>query len=153
MQNTWPEDMYRSNPNLINKTAEITGVSRSSIYTVLKEYREKRAIEVKETTRKTGTIWEKLDDFTKSAIRGKVHTFFLEGQLSNLQKILQVINDDDMLPTFSKTTLWRVLNKLKFKFMTRNRKWRTKYLKEIEKHRNANHRIFYLDETWVNAGK
>lgn len=53
---------------------------------------------------------------------------------------------------------------LKFKFKKTNRNsalierpeiilWCTKYLKEMERYRNENRNIYYLDETWVNAGK
>lgn len=160
VSNTWPQDKYRSNPEMVAKTTEITGVSKTSVYAVFKEYRETHVIKPKGTTRNKMSIWDKLDGFEKSAIRRKVHAFFFNGELPNLNKILRAVNDDEMLPNFSKTTL---LKKLKFKFMKRNRRsylidrpeivlWRTKYLKEIRKFQNENRRFFYLDETWVNEG-
>lgn len=163
-KNTWPENEYRSNMAMVNKTAEITGISKSAIYGILREYKDTHELKPKGTTKNKLGIIQKLDSFDKTAIRQKVHRFFMEGELPTIDKIHQKINEDDTLPNFSKTTLRRVLKHLKFKFQKKNRKsalierpeiilWRTKYLKEMEGYRNENRNIFYLDETWVNAGK
>ncbi|KAM7314670.1 hypothetical protein ISCGN_004454 [Ixodes scapularis] len=64
----------------------------------------------------------------------------------------------------SRTTLWRALVDLGFTFIKRNRDsllmertdlvlWRSTYLRAIRKHGLDDRTIYYLDETWVNAGR
>ncbi|VVC35222.1 Hypothetical protein CINCED_3A006178, partial [Cinara cedri] len=78
-------------------------------------------------------------------------------------KILLVLNEDETLPTFTKTTLWRLLKLLGFEFHNRGRNsaliennevrlWRRRYIRDIRKYREEGRPIYYLDETWVNAG-
>ncbi|CAH2088520.1 unnamed protein product [Euphydryas editha] len=85
-----------------------------------------------------------------------------EGEIPTLQKILHAVNNDETLPTLSKTSLRRIIRHLKFKYMKKSRKsvlidrgdivlWRVRYLHQIKKIREENRRIFYTDETWVNA--
>lgn len=142
IKNTWPDNEYRSTPAMVTKTAEMTGISKRSIYSILREYKDTHTIEEKGATKKKLNIIQKLDSFEKTAIRQKVHSFFMEGELPTLDKIVQKIKEDETLPDLSKTSLRRVLRHLKFKFMKRSRKstlierpeiviWRTKYLKEI----------------------
>ena len=74
-----------------------------------------------------------------------------------------MINDDDDLPNLKEKTVSRLLKDMKFKFMKRSRSavlierpdiiaWRHRYLRQIKLYRQANRKIYYLDETWVNAG-
>lgn len=101
---------------------------------------------------------------TLGAIRRKVHTFFFNNELPTLDKILAAVNDDESLPDFSRSTLYKLLKEvLKFKYLKRNRKsglieqneiivWRVKYLQQIRKLRAEGRKIYYLDETWLNEG-
>lgn len=86
---------------MVTKTAEMTGVSKSSIYGILREYKDTHEIKSKGTTKNKINI--------KNAIRRKVHEFYMDGELPTIDKIHQKINEDDTLPNFSKTTLRRVL--------------------------------------------
>lgn len=74
-----------------------------------------------------------------------------------------MVNADDTLPTLKRTTLWKILKKLGFKWMKRSRNsalmerqdivlWRRRYLTSIRKFRAEGRKVYYLDETWVNAG-
>ncbi|KAH6937968.1 hypothetical protein HPB50_005640 [Hyalomma asiaticum] len=75
-----------------------------------------------------------------------------------------VISDTDMdMPTISTRTMQRMLNDLGFLFRKRKRNsallerddivaWRRKYLRTIREMRRQQRTIYYLDETWVNAG-
>lgn len=73
-----------------------------------------------------------------------------------------MINEDPDLPVISLSTTRRLMLDLGFAFEKRNRRsllierndivlWRRKYLCEIKKYREGK-KIYYLDETWCNAG-
>lgn len=77
--------------------------------------------------------------------------------------MLQVINDDPDLPSFSRTSLQRLLKDLQFEYTKRNRNsalteredlvlWRRKYIADIRRYRKEGKTIYFLDETWINAG-
>ncbi|XP_040077703.1 uncharacterized protein LOC120849529 [Ixodes scapularis] len=79
------------------------------------------------------------------------------------EKEREVAQQNDKFPKISRTTLWRALVDLGFTFVKRNRDsllmertdlvlWRATYLRAIRKHRLHDKTIYYLDETWVNAG-
>lgn len=164
VQETWPSDKYKSKTNMKNKTAETLGIGMTTVYRVLKEYTENDTVRSPAPPKKCPNLVEIVDDFDKSCIRRKVHEFYLKGELPTLNKILQAVNSDDMLPNFSRTSLWRLIKHLKFKYTTKKRNsaliersdivlWRIKYLKKIKKFREEGRPIYYLDETWVNAGE
>lgn len=69
----------------------------------------------------------------------------------------------EVLPSMSRSTLSKLLEKLGFSWETRSRNhlllersdlilWRRTYLRSIRKFRLEGRKIYYLDETWVNAG-
>lgn len=104
-----------------------------------------------------------IDDFDKNAIRRKVHQFFFRNEIPTVDSVLREVNADNDLPKFKRTTFYKLLKKLNFKFEKRGRKsllidrdeitiWRRDYLKKIRAFRRENKKIYYLDETWVNAG-
>jgi len=66
-------------------------------------------------------ITDKVKDFDKVVILRKIHQFWLNRELPNLNKILSVVNEDDTLPDLSLTTLWRLLKSMGFKFTKRGR--------------------------------
>ncbi|XP_076284705.1 uncharacterized protein LOC143211130 [Lasioglossum baleicum] len=80
-----------------------------------------------------------------------------------MQKIVEAVNSNPDLPDFSRTTLYRLLKRKEFKFITRARNsalidrpyiicWRQQYVRRIQQLRAEGRKIYYLDETWVNAG-
>lgn len=86
-----------------------------------------------------------MDDFDKNAIRRKVHQFF---------------NDDPYLSTFKRATFYKLFKTLNFKFKTRGKNSllldKTKLFRptpqKIKRYREEKQKIYYLDETWINAG-
>uniref|UniRef100_A0A6P7GS61 Uncharacterized protein LOC114346072 n=1 Tax=Diabrotica virgifera virgifera TaxID=50390 RepID=A0A6P7GS61_DIAVI len=72
--------------------------------------------------------------------------------------------ENDRIPKVSKDTLRKIIKyDLKFTYAKRSRKsvlieredlvsWRRRYLRSIREVRSAHKKIYYLDETWVNAG-
>lgn len=78
-------------------------------------------------------------------------------------QVQEAINDDDTLPNLSRSTTYKILKHLNFKYATRNRKsclidrqdiilWRKKYLLAIQQYRREGKVIYYQFETWVNEG-
>lgn len=161
VKESWPSDQYPYRREMANKTANILGVAVSSIYKILKDYKEKNTISAPVTTKAKPNILDKIDDFDKSAIRKKVHSFFLKGELPTLKKVLS--DADETMPNFKRTTFTKLLKHLKFKYVKRQRNnfitdrddivmWRRKYLQKIKNYRSNNRKIYYMDETWINAG-
>jgi hypothetical protein len=109
-------------------------------------------------------VTDKIDEFNQNAIRQKVHQFWHNREIPTLNKMLTVINEDDSLPHFSKMSLYRVLKHLNFEYVRKSRNsalierndivcWRRRYLESIKHYRQLGRPIYYLDETWVNAGE
>lgn len=83
--------------------------------------------------------------------------------MPTLDKVLRDVNSDQDLPNFKRTTFFKLLNKIGFKFSKRSRKsllmekeeiiqWRRNYLRTIKKYREEKRKIYYTDETWLNEG-
>lgn len=161
VKQTWPTDEYPYKTRLMEKTASILGIGVASVYRIIKEYATTGNVQSPSTTKKRLTFSEKVDEFDKQAIRKKVHSFYLKSDLPTLKKVLQAVNDDE--PNFKRSTFQKILKHLKFKYIKRQRNnalidrddivlWRMNYLRKIKKYRTENRPIFYMDETWVNAG-
>ncbi|XP_029659120.1 uncharacterized protein LOC115233052 [Formica exsecta] len=84
-------------------------------------------------------------------------------ELPTLAKVLRAVNNDENLPNFKRTNFWKLLKDLNFVFIGRRRNsvlterddlilWRRNYLRAVKKFREEGRPIYYLDETWVNAG-
>lgn len=76
---------------------------------------------------------------------------------------LQATIECEEICPFSQSTLHRILKKLGFIYEKRGRKfalvekpeivlWHRNYLRKIKQCRNQGRQIFYLDESWINAG-
>lgn len=164
VKESWPADKYFSKQELKDKTADILGISKLAVYRILKEYTETDTVKPAASPKKRLSIIERVDDFDKSCIRRIVHSFYLKGELRTARKVLQVLNADESLPNMGLTSLKKILKHLKFKYVKRRRNnglidrddialWRIKYLKNMKAYREQERPIYYLDETWVNAGK
>jgi len=103
-----------------------------------------------------------LDEADKHAIRRQMHNFFLN-ETPTIDKVLKEVNDDAVLPSFKRSTFYKLLKHLNFKWKKRGRNsllidreeivlWRREYLIKIKSFREQNRKIYYLDETWVFAG-
>lgn len=108
-------------------------------------------------------MFSTIDDLDRNALRQKVHAFWLRKELPTVDKILQAVNDDPALPNFKRTTLYHIIKKLDFVFTKRKRcsvlteredllVCRHNYVYDIRKYRRQGRPIYYLDETWINAG-
>ncbi|XP_029054466.2 uncharacterized protein LOC114881771 [Osmia bicornis bicornis] len=108
-------------------------------------------------------VLEKTSDHDILAIRRKVHEFWLRREIPNGPKIWIAVNEDPELPTFTRSSLYRLLKRMEFKYIVRARNnaliekehiiaWRQQYIEHIQRYRAEGRPIYYLDESWVNAG-
>lgn len=148
------------------QTAEAVGASYTTVLQVKADYRNGKGLETPRKHRGTErkvTRLQKYDSFTQAAIRRKVHMLYRENDLPTLNKVVSIVNEDDDLPTFSKTTMRRLLLDIGFKYIKRKREsllidredivaWRHRYLRSIRDERAKGKTIVYTDETWANAG-
>jgi transposase len=103
------------------------------------------------------------DEFAKNAVRRHVHSIWFRREIPTIDKIHQAVSADDNLPSISRTNLFHLLKDLDFRYCKRSRNsamaekneivdWRRMYLENIKKYREDGRHIYFLDETWVNAG-
>lgn len=130
---------------------------------LLDEYEKTGKVSSPKQAEKRKTILDSIDEFDREAIRRKIHEFFFKNEIPTVEKVLRVINDDEDLPNFKRTTFLKLLKKINFKFERRQRNsilidrdeivvWRREFLIKIKSFRNDGRKIYYLDETWINAG-
>jgi len=149
---------------IIKKISEESGIGQRTVSVTLSEYRNKGIVTSPNKTKIRPKVTDKIDEFNQNAIRQKVHQFWHNREIPTLNKMLTVINEDDSLPNFSKMSLYRILNHLNFEYVRKSRNsalierndivcWRRRYLETIKHYRQLGRPIYYLDETWVNAGE
>ncbi|CAH2085192.1 unnamed protein product [Euphydryas editha] len=156
-------EAYPKQMEFVYKTAQIMGTSEKTVRRILNEYKNKGQVTASNKSTPNHNIISNLDDFILSAIRRKVHKFYFDNDLPTIDKVAQAINEDEDLPSFSRSTTYKIMKKLNFKYMKRSRKsilldrpdlmlWRKQYLLKIKSYRSQNRKIYYTDETWLNEG-
>jgi len=139
------------------------GIGQSTIYNTVLEYQRTKTVSSPNKTKNRVKVCDKIDEFDKYAIRRKVHQFWHNREMPTLNKILVAVNEEADLPNISRSSLHRLLKSMDFVFTKRGRNtallerediilWRRNYLREIKRFREEGRPIYYLDETWVNAG-
>jgi len=87
----------------------------------------------------------------------------MKKELPTVDNILEAVNGDPALPNFKRTTMYKIIKKSDFVFTKRNicsviteredlLVWHQNYLYDIRKYQEEDRTVYYLDETWVNAG-
>ncbi|KAG0428486.1 hypothetical protein HPB47_024531 [Ixodes persulcatus] len=71
--------------------------------------------------RPSPAIPEALDSFHLDALRGIVHGYFRKNEGPTLLKVLEDVHSDASFPKVSRSTLWRALQNLGFRFKKRGR--------------------------------
>ncbi|KAL4112125.1 hypothetical protein QTP88_015973 [Uroleucon formosanum] len=148
---------------MMSKISETLGIGLNSVRKIISEYKSTETVASPTKTRNKKCLFDKIDDLDRNALRQKVHSFWLKKELPTIDKILEAVNDDPALPNFKRTTLYTTIKKLDFVFTKRKRcsvlteredllVWRQNYLYDVRKFREEGRAIYYLDETWVNAG-
>lgn len=136
------------------------GIGKTIVGSVIKQYKESKTITIPRKTRTKKSILDTMDDFDKNAVR----KIWFARQIPTIDKIFQAVSSNDSLPSISRTNLFRLLKSLNFRYTKWSRnsalternelvEWRRRYLREIEQYREEGQHIYYLDETWVNAGE
>uniref|UniRef100_A0A6P7H1L0 Uncharacterized protein LOC114344975 n=1 Tax=Diabrotica virgifera virgifera TaxID=50390 RepID=A0A6P7H1L0_DIAVI len=135
---------YDSLSKIIQTVAVETGISEKTIYSVRKEHSSALGLQPAKRQSKNLTSLSRdktYDEGTKSSIRRIVHDFFRKNTPPTLN-ILLLVNKDEHLPNFSRTTLHRLIKDMGFVYTKRDRKsmliekpkiisWRHRYLREI----------------------
>ncbi|KAG8321764.1 tRNA (guanine(37)-N1)-methyltransferase [Homalodisca vitripennis] len=109
----------------VRKTSEMTAVSQRSIYRFRKEESKGQMLIPRKTRRNVEYQTSrrlKYDGYVTGTIIRKVESFFAENSSPTLSSILQRVNDDPKLPTFKRTTLWRLLKENGFLFEKNHRR-------------------------------
>lgn len=153
--------------SICERTKDANQLSLSTIKRVRKEFKESDTvcspIRKRPGAQEKNKRLNRYDSLVFSAIRRKVHMFFFRNEPPTLKKILQEVNQDHDLPNMSKETLRRILKDIGFKYKKRSRNsmlmerddlilWRIRYLRDISRYLSEGRPVFYLDETWCNAG-
>lgn len=149
--------------SIVIKTASACGVSENIVYKIIKEQKDTNTLKSPVKKRARLSTVDKLDELDKCAIRRKVHSIYLNNDYPTLDKIMRICEADEDIPVFKRTTLHKILHELGFDYNKQDNRtllleredivlWRRKYLRQIKEYRDANKTIYYLDETWVNAG-
>lgn len=150
--------------SVYHKISEDTGIGIRTISKTVKMYTESRIVKSPNKKRICNkTLFSNMDELMKDAIRRKVHAFFMKNEIPTLNKVHAAIAEDSDFPNISRTSLFRILHNLNFKFEKRGRSsmlmdrediicWRRSYLRSIKRYREEGKKIYYLDETWVNVG-
>lgn len=148
---------------LVRELMADCGIGRTNIRNILSDYNANRVPSSPNMTKTHAKIIEKIDDFDKNAIRKMVHRFWRNRELPTLRKIMQAVNEDESLPTLKRTTMYNLLKVLNFIYTKKKRNivlmkredlslWRRRYLRSIKQYRAQGRTIYYLNETWFNAG-
>lgn len=157
------ENQHLTVDEVVVKVSTKIGVCSASVYNVIREHKRNHTFCEPKTNQNRVTIVNSLDEADKHAIRRKVHEFFFRNEIPTITKVLNKVNEDAMLPNFKRSTFDKILKDLNFKWKKRGRNsllmdrqeivlWRREYLVKIKSFREQNRKIYYLDETWVNAG-
>ncbi|CAK9810870.1 hypothetical protein ANTPLA_LOCUS6710 [Anthophora plagiata] len=153
----------KSVTDIVQITARTAGFSKRSVFRIRKEGMSGE-ISCPKRTKIRQKFVEKVDDFDKNVIRRIVHQFFHRNELPTIEKVLEAVHADPTLPNFKRTTFYKLLKSINFKFTRRGSDsflndredivvWRRSYLRQLKQFREANRQIYYLDETWINAGQ
>nr|CAH7725916.1 unnamed protein product [Callosobruchus chinensis] len=102
---------------LVQKVAVISGISRTSVYRIVREYKSNHSLSEPKAYPSRKKITEAIDDFDRGAIRRKVHSFFFRNELPTVDIILKDVNEDTDLPNFKRTTFYQLLKELDFRFL------------------------------------
>lgn len=156
-----PDIMY---DNLVTRVSVACGFGILTVKNTISEYKRTGKVSSPINKKKRPTVVDKVDDFDKNAIRQNIHAFWFRREIPTLAKMLRVVNDDPDLPNLTRTSFQRLLKSMEFEYTKRDRNsalteredlvtWRRSYISDIRRYREEGRTIYFLDETWVNAGK
>ncbi|XP_076389738.1 uncharacterized protein LOC100877296 isoform X2 [Megachile rotundata] len=137
----YPNATYKDIRAMVSKTS---GIGVGTISAVLSEYRKTGKVSSPTVTRTKPGVFDKLNDQQKSKIRQHVHDFWHRKEVPTVKKMLEVVNMDEDLPTFSSSSFRRVLQHLNFGYAKSGRSSGL-----IEHLQEANIQIPIFDHTYT----
>ncbi|XP_017881575.1 uncharacterized protein LOC108625801 [Ceratina calcarata] len=157
------KDIKTRNPGIKYKPmlqvlSQQTGIGRLTISKTIAEYKSTGAVTSPNKKRPRLNIFEKMSEADICAIRKTIHEFWFRREIPNTRKILEAVNNNADLPTFSESSLYRLLKRMDFKFITCARNsaliekdhvvaWRQNYIQQIQAYRAQGRPIYYVGET------
>ncbi|KAE9530038.1 hypothetical protein AGLY_011500 [Aphis glycines] len=137
----------KNNPKITIRECRITlskqlGIGQRTISSTISEYNTSKTVTSPNRKRCKKSFQDAFDDLHRNTVRRHVHSFWYNKTIPTLAKIYRVVIDDDSLPDISETNLYHEIVV-----------WRQRYLQDIQKYREEGRHLYYLDETWVNAGE
>ncbi|XP_026672914.1 uncharacterized protein LOC108629203 isoform X2 [Ceratina calcarata] len=134
MMSKKPIPRYKS---MIIELMKETGIGKTTIQKTISEYKSTGRVTSPNRTRPRVKIFQKLSDEEVLSIRKK-------------------------LPSFSESSMYRILKQLEFKCIIRCHNnalieedyivaWRQQYIEDIQRYRTEGRPIYYLDETSINV--
>nr|XP_026497844.1 uncharacterized protein LOC113401968 [Vanessa tameamea] len=107
-----------ANNEVARNVGQSMGIHWKSVLSIVSELSVNAEPSSPKKKRPRPTADQKIDEFTKCALRRKVYFYYSNNENPTLDKILSKINEDVDLPIFSRTTLHRILKALGFKYTT-----------------------------------
>jgi len=140
------------------------GIGQRTVSTTITEYNHTKTVVSPNRKRVRISFKDTFDEFDRNAVRQHVHSFWHNKTIPTLSKIYTSAKNDNSLPHISQTNLYHLLKLLDFEYCSRSRNsaliekdeivlWRRQYLEDLYKYRSEGRHVYYLDETWVNAGE
>ncbi|VVC27951.1 Ribonuclease H-like domain,Winged helix-turn-helix DNA-binding domain [Cinara cedri] len=140
------------------------GIGEKTVSNTIAEYNNTKTVTSPSKKRIRISFRNVFDEFHRSTIRRHVHSFWFKRQLPTVDKLYRVVSNDNTLPSISRTDLFKLLKSMNFDYTERNQNnaliekgdivlWRRNYLEDLKSYREEGRHIYYLDETWINAGE
>ena len=150
-------------PRLTHKMAEATGYSERTVRRIVSEKSAQSGAAFCSPAKRYKLDRKKivLDDFDTDALRRTIHEFYSEKKYPTMDSLLSAVKEKGIFSE-ERTTLWRVIRKMGFKYKKVNDKRyiyeqprkivrRCEYLRRLRRNRREGRPVIYLDETWANA--
>lgn len=109
-----PTILMRERREIISKSM---GVGESTMRKTINEYKETNVVTSQKQKRVRTKLLESFDNFARNAVRRHVRSIFFRREISIVDKIHKAVADDDDLPTVSRTSLFKLLKELQFRFV------------------------------------
>ena len=136
-------------PRLTHKTAEATGYSERTVRRIVSEKSAQSGAAFCSPAKRYKLDRKKivLDDFDTEALRRAIHEFYSEKKYPTMDSLLSAVKEKGII-SGERTTLWRVIRKMGFKYKKVNDKryiyeqpriivWRHEYLRRLRRNRRG----------------
>jgi len=102
---------------MIVSVSKTTGIGQRTVQITLAEYKKEGTVSSPNKKRVKPTIFEKVDEFDKNAIRQKIHDFWRKREVPTVPKMLIAINEDETLPDLKRSSFQKILKDLQFEYL------------------------------------